>query len=820
MNNEPVDEAVERQRVGEDQDQDQNQAYQDHYGSDRAVRTERAPMGGACPEKLSALADRVITDDFIRLLATATRLVATLDSKTLLASIAEHVVHTLPSAQASMLWLQERRASKLRLVSLSGFELDFSTAEMLRESSLSPTDLLGSHSHHDITLHYAETQSGYQEISPLIHTQNKHLIELLAERLPHTLRVLSIPLVFEQELVGVLQLFTPLPCPPIEYTGNDAGNYTGNYAGNNEGQDKPDQAMYEVLQPLSPQCEQLLRTFGGLIATTIKNAAEYGERVQQCRRLESFDAVVNAIGTATDLQDLMRSVLEVVLTMLPVSSGLIMLLDPTQEQLTLGSYQNIPEEYVEAVRSMPVAGAFCEEVVRYGQPSTRPLIEERGEEPLIASGLESCTYLPLLAGGTVVGVLGLYGTTLLHREINTASLIPLSNQVGFAIANVRLYEVSQIERRKLDTVINSIAEGVMLCNSKGQLALANEAAMTLLKLDAIPFHQPFEEMSTFYNIRNLEHEPLSVEQIPMAKALCGEVFHDYRVMLRGASGENSIMSFSGSPTYTDTGGTLEGAVVTFRDITAHQRLERAKDEFLAIAAHELRSPLASVRGYADMLLKRERERSESSDLRGLTILSQQVSHMLRMVDNLLDVSRLDAGRVDLQLQHVNLVNLITQVLDQQRPGAANRALLLETTFESLFVYCDQMRIRQVLTNLVGNAIKYSPQETSITVTLDTRERAQSEQQDEDPAVSFAEASQELLICVCNRGAPIPEEQRKMLFQRYFRGHGRRAEGLGLGLYLSQKFVLLHGGHIWVESDEERGNRFLFTLPMREPVAAE
>jgi two-component system phosphate regulon sensor histidine kinase PhoR len=122
-------------------------------------------------------------------------------------------------------------------------------------------------------------------------------------------------------------------------------------------------------------------------------------------------------------------------------------------------------------------------------------------------------------------------------------------------------------------------------------------------------------------------------------------------------------------------------VLVLRDVTANQRLERAKDEFLAVTAHELRSPLAAVRSYADLLLRREQQRSEadSRDVHGLTILTQQVSHMLRMVDNLLDLSRIDAGKIDLQYQTVDMRHLINLVIDQQRPAAGSREFVIEQT---------------------------------------------------------------------------------------------------------------------------------------------
>ncbi len=398
----------------------------------------------------------------------------------------------------------------------------------------------------------------------------------------------------------------------------------------------------------------------------------------------------------------------------------------------------------------------------------------------------------------------------------------MGSLIGFAIANVILYQDSQIERRKLAAVINSIAEGVALCDGQGHLILANETARDLLSIESIPYQQPLSEMPDFYAIRDLEGEALPVERLPLARAL-SEVFHDYRVLLRGASGIDTVMSFSGAPVYGDDDN-VEGAVVIFRDVTSSQKLERAKDDFLAVAAHELRSPLAAVRGYADLLVRREQQRGEEdlSELRGLTILAQQVTHMLLMVDNLLDVSRLDAGQFNLQTQSVNLVTLAQQVLEQQRPAAGDRELVMERDVPELQVTCDPLRIRQVMTNLVGNAIRYSPPATTVSVSLSimcaeelcSRHPAyvalRSGPASEDAPVAHDRIA---VIAIHDQGSGISDEQFARLFKRYARGRERRGEGLGLGLYLSREFVARHGGEIWAESLKSQGTTFYVTLPL-------
>jgi two-component system phosphate regulon sensor histidine kinase PhoR len=164
---------------------------------------------------------------------------------------------------------------------------------------------------------------------------------------------------------------------------------------------------------------------------------------------------------------------------------------------------------------------------------------------------------PLLAGGTVTGVLALYGDSSLTSSADQTMLLPICNQVGFAIANVRLYADSQSERRKLNTLVNSIAEGVLLCDSRGRLTLANEAALTMLNLDSLPFDQYMAELTNLSSLQTLDGRALEVDDQPFARALNGEIFEDYRLVRHEADHNETVMSFSGAPARTDD-GRIEG----------------------------------------------------------------------------------------------------------------------------------------------------------------------------------------------------------------------------------------------------------------------
>lgn len=715
------------------------------------------------------------------LLKVSTYLVSVLDPHELLAGLARQVVDVVPSIQAGILWLHEPQHGGLQIKSLHG--LDFGEQhEVVEQIRLRPGEgLAGTTMQRGESL-LIEGRTRYRDMAGSYNPRNHAGLRALFETLPRDLTAVLLPLRIGAETIGVLELLNLGSQPPLR------------------GQDL-----------------QVLQTFANLAAGAIKNAQFHVQMQADQRRLETFGAISTAVSSASDLNELVDNTLDVLLGVVNAAAGMLLLYNPGRMTLTVGAHRRLPDSYVESHTAMPVAVAACAEAVRYGQPISRPLIAEEQEQELIDFGLSSCVYLPLLAGGTVAGVACLYGTAPLYERVDTRALMMMGSLVGFAIANVTLYTESEVERQRLHAVIASIAEGVALCDAEGRLILSNQTAMNLLSLEHLPYGQRLSEMPDFYAVRTLEGEPMPVDQLPLARALAGEIFHDYRVLQRGASGRDTVMSFSGGPVIRN--GQPQGSVVVFRDVTAIQKAERAKDDFLAVAAHELRSPLAAVRSYTDLLVRREQRRSDedSAELRGLTILAQQVTHMLRMVDNLLDVSRLDADMVSLQLQRVNLSALAEQVLEQQRPLAGDRTLLLESEQEDLSLVCDPLRVRQVLTNLIGNAIRYSAAGTSISVSLTCPSVAELAARHPDFAARQSENGTQsddiALIAVEDEGAGMSDEQRGQLFQRYARGRERRGEGLGLGLYLSRAFVLRHGGTIWAESRVGEGSTFFVALPL-------
>ncbi len=245
----------------------------------------------------------------------------------------------------------------------------------------------------------------------------------------------------------------------------------------------------------------------------------------------------------------------------------------------------------------------------------------------------------------------------------------------------------------------------------------------------------------------------------------------------------------------------KGILVVMHDITSLKDSEQLKDEFIGMAAHELRNPLTALKGFVETLL------IQSQLGRGMPLTGWQqetlgeieiaTDRLVELTEALLDVTRIQAGRLILSFASYDLVSLVRKVVQRVQEAAPHHGISLQTELESLVVSLDVFRIEQVLLNLLHNAVKYSPARGSITVTLEA---------DQD--------QNQVVMQVQDHGIGIPAEQQPLLFQRFARAHNVQGiTGAGLGLYLCRELVKRHGGRIWFESVEGQGSTFFVALPI-------
>lgn len=240
-----------------------------------------------------------------------------------------------------------------------------------------------------------------------------------------------------------------------------------------------------------------------------------------------------------------------------------------------------------------------------------------------------------------------------------------------------------------------------------------------------------------------------------------------------------------------------------------ERVDHEKDEFISIISHELKNPLASIKGYAGLLQRRARKDAAlQASSKGLEVIEQQVNRMTTLLDQLRDVSQIGMDRFMIEAVPLDIAELTQRTAYDMQTTSTNHQIQIDVHDEPLMIYADEFRMTQVLGNLINNAIKYSPAGGSIEIVV-RRTPTPSQAQAELPPGDYA------VITVLDQGMGIPSDVQERLFNRFFRAPNTqgRISGMGLGLYITREILQRHGGYIWVESEEGKGSLFGVALPL-------
>jgi signal transduction histidine kinase len=245
--------------------------------------------------------------------------------------------------------------------------------------------------------------------------------------------------------------------------------------------------------------------------------------------------------------------------------------------------------------------------------------------------------------------------------------------------------------------------------------------------------------------------------------------------------------------------------MVFREISALKEASRLKDEFVSVVSHELRSPLTPIRGFVQLVARDlSRKGGNEESVQRLNSAAGHVDRMTRLVDDLLDVSRLKAGLLDLRRAPVNLADICFEVMTDRQAGGVKQKIVLNDLPSDIVGEWDADRLYQVIDNLVGNAIKYSPEDGTVSITMT---------EDSDAGT--------VSVTVSDEGPGISADEREQVFSAFFRTRSAsqsQVAGLGLGLYICSELVNAHGGMISVHESERVGAAFMVTLPLA-PVEA-
>ena len=367
-------------------------------------------------------------------------------------------------------------------------------------------------------------------------------------------------------------------------------------------------------------------------------------------------------------------------------------------------------------------------------------------------------------------------------------------------------------------ILDCLPSGVFLAQGPQlRLLMANQAMNDALGAEWQP-GQLGDDFLRQHGIRffTTDGRPLLLAETPARRAMAsGEPVFHFQMVIRRPDGTRLPVLLDAIPfelprhlpclTQEMAGVlTLEERVVlvVYHDVTALKDAEALKDQFISLATHELRTPVSVIAGYADFLLRRASQGNHPLDawqVSKLQQMKQATQQLANLTEDLLDVTRVQSEQFQLDLRPTDLLALTQGVIERLQTTTTHHQVLLHTTLAHLWATVDAFRIEQVLSNLLNNAIKYSPQGGPIEVTLEEERQ-----------------TQEASFSVRDHGMGIPQEQQPYLFKRFMRANNVRTAGIrgtGLGLYLCQQLVERHGGHIYFKSEEGVGSTFFFSLPL-------
>lgn len=398
-------------------------------------------------------------------------------------------------------------------------------------------------------------------------------------------------------------------------------------------------------------------------------------------------------------------------------------------------------------------------------------------DPLLGVGHRAYLGVPLAGReGSLHGVLSVYAAApRAWREDEVQALVGLAANASVALTNAELYHRVALEREQSVAILANIADGIVAVDRDGHVVLWNRAAE---EITGVPAAEAIGRAPAQVLQRELESDAGGTNRLVAIPRGGGEVW---------LSLSEAVMR--------DPAGAVAGRIFAFRDISAERAVEQMKSDFVSTVSVELRTPLTSIYGFARTLLREDVDFGESERRTFLEFIARESERLTAIVDALLNVARLDTGDLRVSLEPTDVGRIVGDVVETAAAAELDgHRFVADVGDERLQAHADPEKLRQVLDQLVSNAVKYSPGGGTVTVSAHRREEG-------------------VELAVVDEGVGIPLAERDRIFSKFYKAAGAPAGGTGLGLFIAQGLVREMGGSIRVDSEEGEGSRFAFDLPL-------
>ncbi|HEU4942379.1 MAG TPA: GAF domain-containing protein [Gaiellaceae bacterium] len=411
-----------------------------------------------------------------------------------------------------------------------------------------------------------------------------------------------------------------------------------------------------------------------------------------------------------------------------------------------------------------------------------------GSDALLEAGYAAYLGAPLVGPeGVVHGVLAVYARGARSwREEEVEALAALAGNVSAFLSNAELYQRVVLERERSMAILGNVADGIVAVDREGCVVLWNAAAEEITN---VPAAEAMGRTPADVLQRSLDPDETSAEG---------------RGLIQIRRAEEEVWLSVSEAVMRDPAGAVAGRIYAFRDVSSDRLVEQLKSGFVSTVSHELRAPLTSIYGFAETLLREDVAFGDEERRTFLGYIATEAQRLTEIVDTLLSVARLEAGDLQVQLATTDLREVVSDVVESAEREVANgRRFVLEMPEEPLAASADREKVRQILANLVDNAVKFSPWGGTVTVAARRTHDA-------------------VQVRVVDEGTGVPQSEQERIFRKFYRAEDVTSAGggTGLGLFIARGLASAMGGRVWVDSDTGQGGCFVFELPMTTTEASE
>jgi PAS domain S-box-containing protein len=511
----------------------------------------------------------------------------------------------------------------------------------------------------------------------------------------------------------------------------------------------------------------------------------------RARQRDYLLEISRALTEELDINKLLGRILTISVEMLAGQAGLIALRSPGGEW-KITHANNIPAAFLKYLEpflaDVPISPHDPES---NELPELNRLMVQLTQ--MASLGLLTGVGLPLIARKQVVGVIFVFRSYPDLFSQNDRSLLrSFADQAAIAVQNAQLYTQISQEKQRLDALLDTAADGIMILTPGQQIESCNPAMAHLLgmKVDQIQGRRHDEVVRWAKVPQGLTLESAEAGGWPLTPHAQLYVEGD----LARPQGQPQLpVGITYAPLQSEN-GILLNIIATVRDITRFRQAEEMKSTFISVISHELKTPVALIKGYVSTLRREDTRWNKAIVEDSLAVIEEEADRLTLMIENLLDASRLQAGGLTIKRADVLLPEISRRLAKRLETQTSRHTFTVDFPQDFPIILGDETRLEQVLSNLISNSIKYAPQgEISIRgqVLVD-----------------------KVIICVSDEGPGILPQDAPHVFDRFYRAPdlARQTKGAGLGLFLARSIVEAHGGRIWVDTETGKGARICFSLP--------